>query len=460
MSNKSESVKDVYGDYATTTIPAQELRSTLNMFMVYMGVLAVVAAIFAGSGLAVMYDVPTLLSVAIIGNLILGFLGALTAYIGGASRANTYMLLRYPLGRIGSMIGALIVSGISCGLLWFAVETWLFGLTTSVIFPGQEWASITVASIWGGLLMMTTAYIGYKGIGVLSYLTVPFWYVLCVLGFFAALDYTGITTQAMWGLKPARVLADWGPGITYVVGLYAAGCIITSDVSRYGVKRWSGSVAWFLHVTIFMTILLFIGAVMTLATGTPNVIVAIAQIGLGVGALLLAILGQWTTNDSNLWSGSLAFVNVVPYFKRKTWVLILGIIGTLIAGVWAGLFGMSLDPFITFGVLLGITIPPIGGVLVADFYIFRRYILGIKEVEKRYAFGPGTKYSLINVPGIVAVIVGSIVGYVTTYIYPAGIPVLNSLILSIVLYLALIIPLYKLGKRYEVGVWIERETGF
>ncbi|MEM4488489.1 MAG: hypothetical protein QXK88_06810 [Desulfurococcaceae archaeon] len=57
----------------------------------------------------------------------------------------------------------------------------MFGLTTSVIFPDQTWASIAVASIWGGLLMMTTAYIGYKEIGVLSYLTVPFWYTLCIL---------------------------------------------------------------------------------------------------------------------------------------------------------------------------------------------------------------------------------------------------------------------------------------
>lgn len=278
-------------------------------------------------------------------------------------------------------------------------------------------------------------------------------------GFFAALDYTGISLEEMWKLSPPSVLADWGPGITYVVGLYAAGCVITSDVSRYGIKKWSGSPGWFLHVTVFMTALLFVGAVMTLATGSPNVIVAIAQIGLGAGALLLAILGQWTTNDNNLWSGSLAFVNVIP-LKRRTWVLILGIIGTIIAGVWAGVYGMSLEPFITFGTMLGITIPPIGEVMVADFYVFRKYVLGIKEPEKRYTFGPGTKYSLINVPGLVAVIVESIVGYVTTYMYPAGIGALNSLLIAVAVYLALIVPLQRARKKYEIGVWLERETGF
>jgi cytosine permease len=451
---------DVYGDYATAVVPPEETRSTLNIFMVYMGVLAVVAAIFAGSALAVMYDAPRILLVALIGDIILAILGGLIAYIGGATRANTYMLLRYPLGRIGAMIAALIVSGISCGILWFAVETWLFGVTTSVMFPDNWFFSIAVASIWGGLLMMTTAYAGYKGIGVLSYLTVPFWYVLVTLGFFAALDYAGISPGQIWTLRPEKILADLGPGITFTVGLYAAGCVITPDVSRYGEKRWSGSVAWAVHVAVFMTLLLFIGAVMTLATGSPNVIVAIAQIGLGAGALMLAILGQWTTNDNNLWSGSLAFVNVVPYFKRRTWVLILGIVGTIIAGVWGGLLGMSLDPFITFGMLLGIAIPPIGGILIADYYIFRPYVLGIKDPTQRYKFGPGTRYGLINIPGIIALIAGCIIGYYTTYVQVIGAGVINSILTAFIIYLVLITTMHKLGIKYEAGAWIERPTGF
>ena len=455
----TEKVKDFYGDYSTLQVPPEERRSTLNLFMVYMGVLAVVAAIFAGSGLAMMYDAGTMLTVAALGNIVLGIIGALTAYPGGVCRANAYMLLRYPLGRVGAMIGGLIIAGISCGILWFAVETWLFGLTTSLIFPDNWLASIAVASIWGGILMMTTAYIGYKGIGIMSYLTVPFWYVLCLIGFFAALDHTGIGINAMWSL--GKNVAPIGAGITYVIGVYAAGCIITPDVSRYGVKKWSGSVAWFIHVTVFMTVLLFIGGIMTLATGAPNVIVAIAAIGLGAGALLLAILGQWTTNDNNLWSGSMAFVNVFPNFTRRTWVLILGIIGTVIAGVWAGFWGMSLDPFINFGTLLGCFVPPVGGVLIADFYIFRRYVLGIKNAEERYKFGPGTKYGTINVPGMLALIISGIVGWLTTLPqYSFGAPALNSLILSIVLYLLFIVPMHKAGVKYEVGVWIEKETGF
>lgn len=306
--------KDVYGDFATLTVPEEHTKSTLNIFMIYMGVLAVVAAIFAGSALAKMYDAVTMLEVAILGNIVLAIFGGLIAYVGGSTRANTYMILRYPLGRLGSLAGNVIVSAIPL-VVWFAVETWLFGLTVNVIYPNHPLTSIAAASIWGGLLMMVTAYYGFRAMAILSYVTVPFWYTLVVIGFFASVDLAGGFSK-IWAVRP-EVIAPIGAGITYVVGVYAAGSVITSDVARYGRKPWSGSVAWATHVIFFMTALLFAGGVMTLLTGSPNVIVAIAQIGLGLGALLLAILGQWTTNDNNLWSAALAWINTTGKLNKR-----------------------------------------------------------------------------------------------------------------------------------------------
>ncbi|MEM2221528.1 MAG: cytosine permease [Ignisphaera sp.] len=446
--------KDVYGDYATLPVPKEELRSTLNIFMVYMGVLAVIAAIFAGSGLAQMYDLRTTIVVALIGNILLAIFGGLIAYIGGVTRANTYMLLRYPLGKIGAAIGSLIVSALPL-IIWFAVETWLFAITVNVIYPGHPLTTIVASSIWGGILMMITAYIGYKALAVLSYITVPFWYTLIVIGFAAAVDLNG-GFESLWRVGPSSI-APLGIGITYVFGLYAAGCVITSDVSRYGIKRWSGSIAWALHVAIFMTALLFAGAAMTLLTGAPNVIVAIAQIGLGVGALLLAILGQWTTNDNNLWSAALAWINITGKFQKKVWVLITGIIGTIISALWGGLWGMSLDPFISFGTLLGNFIPPVGAVLIADYYIVSKSI-----VKRDYRFSPGTKISLVNIPGILSMFIGGFIGWISTTYgvhLPTGVGVADSIITSFILYLLLVVAMHKLNVKFEVGEWIVGETG-
>ncbi len=448
--------KDVYGDFATLTVPEEHTKSTLNIFMIYMGVLAVVAAIFAGSALAKMYDAATMLEVAILGNTVLAIFGGLIAYVGGSTRANTYMILRYPLGRLGSLAGNMIVSAIPL-VVWFAVETWLFGLTVNVIYPNHPLTSIAAASIWGGLLMMMTAYYGFRAMAILSYITVPFWYTLVVIGFFASVDLAGGFSK-IWTVKP-EVIAPLGAGITYVVGVYAAGSVITSDVARYGRKPWSGAVAWAAHVMFFMTTLLFAGGVMTLLTGSPNVIVAIAQIGLGLGALLLAILGQWTTNDNNLWSAALAWINTTGKLNKRAWVVILGGIGTLIAGVWAGLWGMSLQPFINFAMMLGYFIPPVGAVIIADFYIFRPFVLGLKNPRERYRFGPGTKYYAINIPGIVAVALGGAIAWYTSTI-GLGAPVINGIVVAFVTYVVLITALHKAGVPWGIGEWVEKETGF
>lgn len=448
--------RDVYGDFATLTVPEERTKSTLNIFMIYMGVLAVVAAIFAGSGLAKMYDAATMLKVAILGNIVLAIFGGLIAYVGGSTRANTYMILRYPLGRLGSLVGNIVVSAIPL-VVWYAVETWLFGLTVNVIYPNHPLTSIAAASIWGGLLMMVTAYYGFRAMAILSYITVPFWYTLVVIGFFASVDLAGGFSK-IWAVRP-EVMAPIGAGITYVVGLYAAGSVITSDVARYGRKPWSGSVAWATHVVFFMTALLFAGGVMTLLTGSPNVIVAIAQIGLGLGALLLAILGQWTTNDNNLWSAALAWINTTGKLNKRAWVLILGVIGTLIAGVWAGLWGMSLAPFINFALMLGYFIPPVGAVIIADFYIFRPFVLGLRNPRQRYRFGPGTKYYAVNVPGIVAVALGGAVAWYTSTVN-LGAPVINGIVTAFITYIVLITALHKAGVPWGIGEWVERETGF
>jgi cytosine permease len=452
----TEEQKDYFGDYALMRVPTRESRSTLNMFFVYTGVLAVVAAIWAGSGLAAMYDATTMIVVTLIGNLILGILGFLIATVGGYNRAATGLILRYPFGRIGSMLGSLVVAGLPL-IMWFAVETWLFGVVLNAIWPDQIWANVAVASIWGGFLMMTTAYFGYRAISLLSYITVPFWFTLIVIGFGAAIDVSG-GWQALWTARP-ETIAPIGAGITFVVGVYASGCNITSDVSRYGKKPWAGGLAWFIHVVFLMTLLLFIGGGMTLVTGAPNVIIAMGKIGLGLAALLLAAFGQWSTNDNNLWSAYLGWVNVIGRFKRGAWIIIIGVLGTLIAGIWAGLYGASLDPFISFGIFLGYFIPPAGAALIADFYIFRPYVVGIKDPYKRYKFGPGTEYPWVNLPGLIAMIVGGIVGYYTTIIN-LGVPVLNGLFTSFFLYLALVVPMHKAGIRYEFGKWVERPNGF
>ena len=454
MSEKK--VKDVFGDFASITVPVEHRRSTLNMFMVYMGVLACIAAIWGGAALAATLSFTDLLIAAFAGCAILAILGGLTGYIGGVTRATTYMILRHPFGRVGSMAMGLIASGIGC-MLWFAVQTWLFGIIMTTLIPGQIWTSISVAALWGGVLMMTTALYGYRAIVILSFITVPLFFVLAVVGLSVGIvEHGGIS--ALLAARPPT-MGTLAAGITMTVGFYACGSIITSDVTRYAEKPLGGSIAWGTQVFFFMPVLLGAGGAMTLLTGAPQLAEAMMALGLGAGALMLAILGQWTTNDSNLWVSSLSFCNVIK-IKRVIMVAILGIIGTAIAVAVGAGYLASMEPFITFATWLGILVPPIGGVLIADFYVFRRYLLGLKDPATRYKFGPGTKYSVVNWPGIVGVALGGLIAWLTIEGMLPGIPAINGVLMAFAVYLILAVACFKAKVPYELGKWVETKIGY
>lgn len=442
--------RDAHGDYALVPVPAEKRRTLLNIFLVYTGVLACIAALWGGGTLGVHFSLRELIITAVAGSAILSVVGGLIAPIGAASASSTYAIMRLPFGKVGSGLWGLVVSGIPCGIGWFAVETWLFGVMLHEIAPGHWWSDVTVASIWGGLLMMTTAVVGYSGLAFLSFLTVPMWICLAVASFLLGVEHGG----GLAGLLTAVPKEPWSlaQGITATVGLYVAGAVITSDVGRYARKPWHAGVAWVVQLMVLMVLFLVGAGAMTLAMGGPRITEALLWGGISTGAYIMAIFGQWTTNDNNLYSGALCWSTFLPVRKRLITVL-EGIVGTAIAAWIAYTAGGSLGPFERFLGWLGVFVPPVGGVIIADFYIYRWY----KRVpfSQRYSFRPGMDVPLVNWVGWVSALAGGLVGR----FYQAGIPALNALVVGFVLYSVLAILCDSLRIPLHVGTSKLTETG-
>src|SRR5699024_11971447 len=60
--------------------------------------------------------------------------------------------------------------------------TTLFRSTINALAPNAFWGDVGVAAIWGGVLMMATAYYGYGGLSILSYIAVPMFFLLALAG--------------------------------------------------------------------------------------------------------------------------------------------------------------------------------------------------------------------------------------------------------------------------------------
>ena len=76
----------------------------------------------------------------------------------------------------------------------------------------------------------------------------------------------------------------------------------------------------------------------------------------------MLLLNIWSTQDNTIYNFAVAGCNLLRTGRRKTVTLVGAVIGTLLA-----LLGMY-DMLVPYLILLGTVIPPIGGVIMADFF--------------------------------------------------------------------------------------------
>jgi len=439
---------DKYGDYSLTPVPPDARKTFTNQFLVTSGYIICLAGLFAGGALGSGMRLGDAIIATIIGSLILATYASLQAIAAARTGVSTTVLGRHAFGRWGSIIVALIVFILN-GVGWFAYETALFGLTMEVLIPGQWITSWRVASIWGGLMMMTTAIIGYKGIGVLSFIAVPLIAILSMAGLVGASSWAGGFLN-LFNIPPPGEPISLAAAITVTVGYFAIGAACQPDIARYAKNEKVAAGAVFAGFLFANPLIMLAGVAMILVTATagigttPNLPVAMMRLGLGVGALLVAALGQWTTNDNNLYTGSLALINIVPA-SRRLLAAIVGIAGTIIAAI--GIY----EYWIPWLVFLGTFVPPMAGVMIADYYVLQK--LG----RKHYRFGPGTKYSKIDVSGLSSFIIAGILAYMLQSDVVPGAVI--GLVLGFILHIVLTLILEPVGLA-RIGVVEEGKYGY
>lgn len=139
----------------------------------------------------------------------------------------------------------------------------------------------------------------------------------------------------------------------------------------------------------------------------------IAQ-GLLIPAILVLGLNIWTTNDNALYASGLGFANITGLSSRFL-AMLNGALGTL-AALWL------YNHFVGWLTFLSAAIPPIGGVIIAD-YLSRR---------RRYRQHPCADIQAINWAAILAVACGTAAGH-----WLPGIVPVNAVLGAAIAYLLL-----------------------
>lgn len=351
-------------DFEREPVPAALRRGWLSISLVWIAVGIDLSSMLLGSQLASGLSLSKAIIAILIGSLILGVMSAICAYVGAVTNLSTAMISRIVFGGNGAKIVSAILSFSLLG--WFGVQAGFFAQNARVAIDQVFGMSIpeNILAVIGGLLMMSTAIIGYRSIEKLSVFAVPLLFILVTLALYMAIKTNGM---ASWTSTPdTDSPIPFGVAISLVIGIFVAGTVTTPDVARWARSKFDAALAAFLGFLIGNSFMLIMALLLSKVMSNDNLTYIFLALGLGIPSFFVLTLAQWTTNTNNLYGAGLG-LSVLFQNISKGWL-------TFYAGIFAtgmAYFGIF-DHFTTFLDVISILVPPIGGVYLAEYFFVNK----------------------------------------------------------------------------------------
>jgi cytosine permease len=420
-------------DYSLEFVPLSKRRSWVDLAVIWIGIAVVMSAIFRGMmiGLGLGKTMSVLISY-FLGEIILIAVMVFIGYVGAKTGLSTPLIANHSFGRIGAII---ISFSIALSLIgWFGVQAAFFARTVQ-FYLGTHF-SLPLFSFLCGILMMIPAIFGIRGLSTLSWIASPFMIIIFVAGMlkmgFHFLPPETLISLAK-GHQPNPYPLTIGMAASIVAGGFIVGATTSADIFRYARPKIQDILAAATAAMIVSAFLHLVGSVFAMNTGVyhenlPDLIIGNQYLGFGFVGFIVLLLAQWTTNDSNLYSSVLALNNI---FRIKRWKM------TLIAGFFASAFAAFgiLERLELFLILLTISIGPVAGIFICDFYILKKLHKNSvgQNVPSRMNFNALTAY------GISFLIGWTTSGHPFTFdVFPFSVFAFNGILSSVILYYILI----------------------
>lgn len=419
-------------DYIYTPVPQNKRYGWIKMFFVWLCWNVVVGDLATGTALGSSLNFRDALIALSIGDLVLIVMMICTVYIGSKTGLAAMSLVRFSVGRVGTYVFSAVICFTSVG--WFATQLGFFGQIWSQYIP----LSVPVLAVIGGIMMASTAIKGFSGMEKLSSLAAIPLLLFIVLALVNCLRLIGLDT--LFTYQPASSqIGTIAAGITTTIGSWAAGTATVPDCGRFAktdiVKI---SIVWIsgLFFGHFLLPIAGIAAALHLDTWDFGVIsdyIGVLATGSGLVGAVLITLAAWTTNQQNLYSASNAACNIIEVKKKAPITIVLAVIAIAL-----GFCGV-VDYFVPFMNWLGIVVPPMAAIMIADYLVLP--LFGVKH-DYNYNDISFSNLPMIKWPSMLAWASGVLIAIVTP-----GIQALNGVIATIVLHVVFHLAAKKMGTK-------------
>ena len=386
------------GDFPLSEAPRSARKGLLSISMVLFSFTFFTGTMFAGGKLGMAFNFVDMLWIAAIGNTLLALHAAALALIASRSGLNTVVMGRFCFGEAGSRLSDFLLGFAELG--WYAWGTATVAIVLVKMLGLAEGFTLPLM-VFFGMGFSITAIIGYKGLDVLSRVSVPLMFVLLIVSMYIATQHVG-GFSGLAAVIPQQTMTV-SAAITMVFGTFASGATQATNWTR--LSR-SGRIAVTASVVSFLLgngLMIVAGAWCAMVYQQADIVEVMMLQGLSFAAVVMLCLNLWTIQGPTIYNVAAATCHLVRSERRRTMTLLAAAVGVLLA--MGGMYEM-LIPFL---VLLGSVIPPIGGVIMADFWFRHR---------GKYPALASVQLPRYNLAGLTAYAVGALLAYLSPWIAP------------------------------------------
>lgn len=353
----------------------------------------------------------------------------LTGHPGTKYGISFPVLARSSFGIHGAHIPTLLRALVGCG--WYGIETWIGGEAIFLLLPSSiKNSSLSQFLPWLGtsplefacfivfwVAQLAIVWKGMDGIRELEKYSAPILITLtsCLLiwayvkagGFSHMLSISSkLTSQQFWSL--------FFPSLTANISFWATLALNIPDFTRYA-KSQTDQVIGQAGLPIFMGAFTFVGLAVTCSTEVifgrviSSPIQLLGEIG-GVTTIVLAIFGvSLATLTTNIAANVVAPANALVNLSPSKFTFRRGAILTALLGIafqpWRLL--RSSESFVyTWLVGYSALLGPIGGIILADYYLVRHTNLSMKDLYTLSPYGAYYYSGGYNLAAMAALVFG------------------------------------------------------
>jgi cytosine permease len=402
-------------DYPVTPVPAYARKSFFSLAVVLLGFTIFTPTMLAGAALGTAFTFGDLLLVILAGSAVLGAYVAVLGWIGARTGLTTVVMARYSLGTSGSKLASILLGGTQIG--WYGVIIGTVGELTAQAFEWESYLAEASVMVLASALMCLTACYGYRGMYWVSLVSTPLILLLAVWVVFRSLDEVG-GWDGLLDVQPSGSMT-LAVAITTVVGTFVSAGTQAPNWTRFGRTGRQAVLACLIGFLVGNGLMILFGAIGAITFGEGDFVLVLYQLGLVGWGLVLLFGNLWKSNADTAYAFGVAGAELFRRPSKTPFVVGGSIIGTVLA-----LAGVQ-NHLVDYLVLLGIFIPPLGGVIVGDY--LARWRAGMPE---------GAALPVADVRNLGVYAIASLLAWLSDH-YEVGIPPVIGVVVAVVLSMAL-----------------------